>query len=261
MKTVALLISVLILVPAIIFAGTDDPGFGVYIAPLVTSGHFGISADNLPYLYYETGTGIDTAFLNPTPADAERRLSLGGKLGIFYRPDNYEKRHRFDIEVQGDYFNNEFRYQVYSDVSGIGKYSVGRWSLTGMGAVIRIRWAVEVQQRWEPYVHVGYGINQLKLGEAQGASHGPNVGAGIRVKLCSKYAFYFEYETSPMMSLEFPLSEMDPTFANFDPTTVSLEPGYSQVSVGFEFPISFCISCPSSGSSTRGPSPNCPHCR
>ena len=173
----ALIIFAVLLVPALTFAVPDDPGFGVYIAPMIASGHFGIKAYNLPIA--STISGSTSVSPSPFPQEADRRLSVGAKLGLFYRPDNYERRHRFDLEIQGDYFTGEFGYQQYTaDTTATGSYSTGTLKLTGIGAVVRIRWSGEIQERWQPYVHFGYAVNMLTFGSANGLSHGTNVGAG-----------------------------------------------------------------------------------
>jgi hypothetical protein len=182
-------------------------------------------------------------------------MSFAGKFGIFVRPDSYDRRHRLDLEAQADYFTGYFDFQnnTISD-SGAVIYNVDKWEMSGIGVVGRLRWSVELEGRWQPYVHLGYTVNMLTLGDGSAISYGPNVGAGMRIRLCPKYAFYFEYETGAMGSVDFPLSDVDANLASAlatnESANIMLHPSYSMVSVGFEFPITFCLTCPDKGNSS-----------
>ncbi len=246
MKKNTLCLALIAVLSLTLYAGPEDPGFGVYIAPMLGSGHFGVAATNMPSSINRTSVST-TVFVNPLMTEATRGPSFGGKLGIFYRPDNYNRRHRFDLEAQGDFFSNDFHFGLdETDAVGVTTNSFESWTLNGIGIVGRIRWSVELEDRWQPYVHMGYGVNLLSLGDANGVGHGFNLGAGMRVRLCSKYAFYFEYETSPMKPVNFAYSDLGKNVGTTS-NTIGVHPGYSQVTVAFEFPISFCIDCGRSG--------------
>jgi len=235
-------IIIVALLPLGLLAGPDDAGFGVYIAPMLGSGHFGVTAVNMP-LVLDSDTVSSSSEISPLSVGASRGASFGGKIGIFYRPDNYERRHRFDLEVQGDFFSNSFDLQrVETDSLYNVSAAIETWKLNGVGMVGRIRWSAEVSERWQPYAHFGYGVNMLTLGDATGVGHGFNVGGGMRVRLCSKYAFYVEYETSPMSTVNFSYSDIGKNTGSLK-GNIGVNPGYSQVTVAFEFPISFCVNC------------------
>ncbi len=245
MRKAAFVIISVVMIFSLAYAMPEDAGFGVYIAPMFASGHFGVSATNMPASITATTTGISVS-LNPVSVDAGRGFSYGGKLGLFYRPDNYDRRHRFDLEVQGDFFSNYFDFQyIEIDAAMVETFGVETWDLDGIGLAAKIRWSAEVQERWQPYVHFGYGVNLLKLEKASGVGHGFNLGAGMRVRLCSKYAFYFEYETCPMRMVDFTFSDIGEDVGSLT-GELGVDPGYSQVMVAFEFPINFCVECGSS---------------
>ncbi len=246
MRPNTLYLLLLFILPISILGAPDDPGFGVYFAPLLGSGHFGVGGTNIPASIQRTSSSTTTT-PNPTFAEATRGPSFGGKFGIFYRPNNYDRRHRFDLEVQGDFHSNQFHFAVSEqDTGSVWVDDFESWTLNGIGLVGRIRWSVELENRWQPYVHMGYGVNLLSLGDASGAGHGMNIGGGMRVRLCSKYSFYFEYETSAMAPVHFAYSDLGKEVGTID-NTIGIHPGYSQVTVAFELPISFCIDCDGGG--------------
>jgi opacity protein-like surface antigen len=242
MKKNTLCLALLLTLPLILLAAPEDPGFGIYIAPMLGSGHFGVSATNMPIFIDRTPNTVVTS-VNPSMTEATRGSSFGGKLGFFYRPDNYDRRHRFDLEAQCDFFSNQFHFgNEETDILGNTVEGFESWTMNGIGIVGRMRWSVELDDRWQPYVHMGYGVNLLSLGEADGVGHGFNVGAGMRVRLCSKYAFYLEYETSPMQPVNLAYSDLGKNLGTIQ-NTIGIPPGFSQVTVAFELPISFCLDC------------------
>lgn len=242
----ALYLLLMLSIPVLILGAPQDAGFGVYIAPMLGSGHFGVAGTNLPSSIQNDNTSVNTS-VNPMMTEATRGASFGGKLGIFYRPDNYNRRHRFDLEVQGDFFSNQFHFASQTrDTSMVWVNDYESWKMNGIGIVGRMRWSVEIEDRWQPYVHWGYGVNLLSIGEASGVGHGWNIGAGMRVRLCSKYSFYFEYETSPMAPVDFAYSDLGKNVGTVN-NTIGIHPGYSQVTVAFELPISLCIDCGRNG--------------
>ena len=88
-----------------------------------------------------------------------------------------------------------------------------------------------------------------------------NIGAGMRVRMCDRYAFYFEYETASLKSIDIAYADIDATansaLINSTSRTanVTLKPNYSMVSVSFEFPIEFCLRCKDAGGQNRGGTP------
>jgi len=248
MRVTVVTLCLLIITAITLIGAPEDPGFGFYIAPMITSGHFGVTANHVPMEISETPSGTSIS-LSPYSQEMIRRPSFGGKLGIFHRPDIYDRRHRIDFELQADYFKGVFPFnRKTTDAFGVTTNTIDQWDLTGTGLVGRIRWSVELEDRWQPYIHVGYGVNFINLEEQPAIGFGPNLGAGMRIRLCSKFAFYFEYETSPMNNVSFDdIAEVYPELQGLINSGVSVESGYSQVSVAFEFPIVFCISCQDNG--------------
>jgi len=245
----AIFLSTLFFAIAVAIFGLEEPRSGIFIVPLITSGHFGIVGDNFPSEFATTPAGSNS-YLSPIPAEATRRLSFGAKLGIFYRPESCEGKNRFDLEAQWDNFSNKFRYMNYTaDTLGNASYSAGNLDMSGNGATVKIRWGYNIDDKCEPFVSLGYTVDLLQLGDASGVGHGPNLGAGMRILICSRFSFIFEYETCPMSDVEFDLNKVDEDLSSALGATakINLEPGYSQVMVGFEFPISLCINCSEGG--------------
>jgi hypothetical protein len=255
MKRLAVVLFVFVLVLTA-FAGPDDAKSGFYFAPMLTSGHFGVSAHNMPEFYSQTATPT----LNPATVDVspDRGLSLGGKLGIFIRPEAHERKNRLDIEAQFEYAPGRFWFQTL-EADGTN-WIIGQdsWKMTNMNITARFRWSGDVSDRWQPYVHWGYSLDIIKLVDANAFSHGLNIGAGMRVRLCDHYAFYFEYETASLKTVEIAYADIDATAnaALINATTrtgnVTLKPNYSMVSVAFEFPIEFCLKCEDKRSNRGG---------
>lgn len=240
-----LVLSALILIATATIA-VEGGRTGIYIAPILTSGHFGVVGDNIPAYYYVSPLG-NSAELSPYQSESVRRLSFGAKLGLFFKPGTDDGKHRFDIEAQWDLFTNDFRYsRVTADSLGtISDYSVDEIRLRGNGINAKLKWGYYLDERWEPFVSLGYGVGLLNLGDASGITHGPNIGSGMRITLCHRFSFIFEYETSPMTEVEFDLADVDAGIYNaLDANArLKIQPGYSQISAGFEFPISFCVDC------------------
>ncbi|MCK5833254.1 outer membrane beta-barrel protein [bacterium] len=228
-------------------AAPNDAKSGFYFAPMLTSGHFGITAHNLPISYAQLAT--PTLTLNSLDVAPDRGLSLGGKLGIFFRPEIHERKNRCDFEVQFEYAPAKFWFQTIELENGVSVYGQDKWDLKNMNLVGRFRWSAEVGDRWQAFVHFGYDIDFITLESATALSNGLNLGAGMRVRLCDHYAFYFEYETASLKTIKIAYADIDATanlaLRNSTGTTgyVTLKPNYSMVSVAFEFPIEFCMSC------------------
>ena len=225
---------------AMAFAMPSDPGFVVYFAPILTSSHMGVTADNLPAIHTEGSSS--SLVLQTSPEQATPRFGFGGKFGLAFRPEAHDRRNRLDIEIQGEYFASDFHYRHYDDT--LDNQTTRSIRYDGFGLVGRLRWSGDVDERVEPFVHVGYGVNFLSLGSAVGLGYGYNIGAGMRVRMCDKFGFYFEYENSPMGEIQMSIPEIDPAMATLGSgDVVGLQPGYQQVSVGFEFYLRFCANC------------------
>jgi len=251
MKRLAVVLFIFVLVLTA-FAGPNDAKSGFYFAPMLTSGHFGVSAHNMPEFYDQDATPptLTTATVDVSP---DRGLSFGGKLGIFIRPEVNERKNRLDIEAQFEYAPGRFWFQTLDTSRIIGQDS---WKMTNMNITARFRWSGDVSDRWQPYVHWGYSLDIIKLEYASAFSHGLNIGAGMRVRLCDRYAFYFEYETASLKTVEIAYEDIDATAnaALTNATNVTLKPNYSMVSVAFEFPIEFCLKCQDKRSNRGGSS-------
>ena len=238
-------------------AGPNDSKSGIYFAPMLTSGHFGVLAHNTPEVYNTVSPR--TLSLSTTELAPDRGLSFGGKLGIFFRPEVHERKNRLDVEVQFEYAPGRFWFQTIDATNTL--YEQDYWLLDNKTITGRFRWSADVGDRWQPYVHLGYSIDMIGLGNANALSHGLNIGAGMRVRLCDHYAFYFEYETASLKSIDIAYADIDATansaLINSTSRTanLTLKPNYSMVSVSFEFPIEFCLRCKDAGGQNRGGTP------
>ncbi len=230
-------------------AGPSDSKSGIYFAPMLTSGHFGVLAHNMPELYNTVSPR--SLILSTTDIAPDRGLSFGGKVGFFFRPEVHERKNRLDIEVQFEHAPGKFWFQTIEATNTL--YKQDYWKLSNETITGRFRWSADVGDRWQPFVHWGYSIDMIGLGNANAISHGLNIGAGMRVRLCGRYAFYFEYETASLKSIEIAYADIDATANSALINTTSrtanltLKPSYSMVSVAFEFPIEFCMSCKNKG--------------
>ncbi|GEM_PF-3301639 len=251
-----LAIALFFLVVITLNAAQGDAKSGFYFAPMLTSGHFGVTAHNTPMSYSQLAT--PTLTLNPFDVAPDRGMSLGGKLGLFFRQEIHERKNRLDIEIQFEYAPGDFWFQTIELHNSVAIYGQDKWDMNNYNLVGRIRWSAEVDGRWQPYVHFGYDFDIITLELASATSHGFNIGAGMRVRLCDHYAFYFEYETATLRTVEIPYAEIDPVadLALFNATgttaDLTLKPNYSMVSVAFEFPIEFCRNCSDRNKGNRG---------
>ena len=130
-------------------AGPNDSKSGIYFAPMLTSGHFGVLAHNTPEVYNTVSPR--TLSLSTTDLAPDRGLSFGGKLGIFFRPEVHERKNRLDVEVQFEYAPGKFWFQTIDATNTL--YEQDYWLLDNKTITGRFRWSADVGDRFLGKLH------------------------------------------------------------------------------------------------------------